>query len=371
MKILFYDPKYVFAVKDPTYPVGGATIQLKNWVKGFAENGTEVCVLTLNIPGFQYTRQNNVEILPAYKNKKGVRVLRWIYYRIPSIYQRIKIWRPDVVIQAKASFITGIIAIICNILRIPFVYRVANDIETDDRLILNRSYFDSMLFKFALKFTNAIICQNQYQEQNIKKKLPNKPIKIIYNPYHFDNDKYKGNLNRRYVAWLGIFQQQKNLPRLYQIIKDLPQVDFKIAGNYFDKLDHESLEALSLIEKCKNADLVGYLQKDQVNDFLSQAYLLLNTSHYEGFSNTFLESFAAGTPVVTSRKVDPDSIIFRNKLGISVETPNDFQDAISCLINDSNYRQISLRCINYVRENHDLQKLSQDYLRFLNNVNKK
>jgi glycosyltransferase involved in cell wall biosynthesis len=48
---------------------------------------------------------------------------------------------------------------------------------------------------------------------------------------------------------------------------------------------------------------------------LSESYILLNTSHFEGFSNTYLEAFSVGTPVFAMEKADPDSIIKNNRLG--------------------------------------------------------
>ena len=47
--------------------------------------------------------------------------------------------------------------------------------------------------------------------------------------------------------------------------------------------------------------------------------MLLSTPDFEGFSNMFLEALAVGTPVMTRRQVDPDSIVERHTLGASAE----------------------------------------------------
>src|SRR5690606_18825435 len=122
MKIMFYDPKYAFAIKDPSYPVGGATIQLKNWVEGFSKMNVEVMVMTLDIPDLNYNDANGTKLIPAYVNSRGIKVLRWLYYRIPSIYKKIKQYQPEIIIQAKASFISGVLALLCKILKITFIY---------------------------------------------------------------------------------------------------------------------------------------------------------------------------------------------------------------------------------------------------------
>jgi len=368
MKIMFYDPKYAFAIKDPSYPVGGATIQLKNWVEGFSKMNVEVMVMTLDIPDLNYNDANGTKLIPAYVNSRGIKVLRWLYYRIPSIYKKIKQYQPEIIIQAKASFISGVLALLCKILKITFIYRVANDIETDGRLILKTSSIDSKIFTHSLKYASAIICQNQYQKQQLMQLFPRKVIEIIYNPFYISEGDDKINQNRSYIAWIGIFQSQKNLPGLYEIIKSLPHQKFKIAGKSFDALDQQSMEALDHIKLCPNAELIGYLSKKEVPGFLSNAYLLLNTSHYEGFSNTFLEAFAMGTPVVARKKVDPDLTIFNNKLGRSVELQDELPDAIISLVEDPDYFMICSKCREYVKAHHNLEKLSQDYLRIISDV---
>lgn len=368
MKLLFYDPKYIFAIKDPNYPVGGATIQMIHWIKGFAELNQEVYVLTLKVPEVQDQREGHVRVLPAYDNDKGIKILRWIYYRVPSIYQQLKKTRPDIVIQAKASFITAILAIICKRLKIKFVYRVANDIETDGRLLLRKSSYERALFDFALRNTDAIICQNNLQHANLQKRYPNKPLIVISNPFPVENSFPEAQHKTEYVAWVGIFQGQKNLPALLEIVKALPHISFKIAGSHTGKLDDASESALNGIRDCKNAELMGYLPKEMIPGFLAKAYLLLNTSHYEGFSNAFLEAFAVGTPVVAPRTVDPDLIIHKNQLGASVNHYMGFPAAITSLISDPSYPQMRARCFQYVSEKHDLRNLSKAYLSFLSNT---
>lgn len=64
--------------------------------------------------------------------------------------------------------------------------------------------------------------------------------------------------------------------------------------------------------------------ENKVLSFLSKSHLLLNTSYYEGFYNTFLESLSVKTPIVTTQAVDPNNFIQKNNLGFICMEHSDF-----------------------------------------------
>jgi glycosyltransferase involved in cell wall biosynthesis len=85
-----------------------------------------------------------------------------------------------------------------------------------------------------------------------------------------------------------------------------------------------------------------------------EAAMLLCTSHYEGFSNVFLEALAAGTPVVTRRSVDPDFIISRHALGASAEDELELSKSVRAIwdMDANEYDTLAGRCQVYVKDNH-------------------
>jgi glycosyltransferase involved in cell wall biosynthesis len=159
---------------------------------------------------------------------------------------------------------------------------------------------------------------------------------------------------RGYVAWLAVFRPFKNLPLLSRLASSLPQMEFHVAGRSDGELDRATAEALDLLGRLPNVTMVGYIRPSLVPDFLSRAVMLLSTSNYEGFSNTFLESFSVGTPVASRSIVDPDGIIGRNSLGISAADEGELQRGIRSLweMEPSQYEQIARRCQTYVEANH-------------------
>ncbi|MFC2088716.1 glycosyltransferase family 4 protein [Calditrichota bacterium] len=365
MKVLWFDSNLPYLLKDSSYPSGGAAVEVLAWISGFKENKINIGILSWE--GSQnYLRGINTdfELIESYKLNKGLPLLKHFYYRLPQLYKSLQSYRPDFVIQECAGIITGLLAICSKLLKIPFVYRIGNDMEVDKRIKKRLSPLERILFYIGIYYASYINCQNTYQYAVIKKRYPEKHVFISYNPYKI---RQIGNLSetREYIAWIGIFQKQKNLTALYDIVSHTPNIMYKIAGKPAESIDDNTKLAISNLKQCKNVEFVGFVPRDDILLFLSKAYALLNTSYYEGFSNTFLEAWISGTPVITTKNVNPDNIIEVNKLGY---VANDYQNIIEFLkgrkFND-NYSTMCNNCIEYVTENHDPQKLANLFIKNL------
>jgi len=219
-----------------------------------------------------------------------------------------------------------------------------------------------MLFDFHLRLSNLILCQNIYQFENIKRSYRKVNVEIIYNPYRYSRIN-SFQQHRSYIAWVGIFQYQKNLPELVRVAKDLPHLSFRVAGACSSSIDEETRCAFYELKKLKNVKLVGLIARDEVNQFLSNAICLLNTSRYEGFSNTFLESFSAHTPVVTRKVIDPDGIIQRYSLGLVVNEYSELSNAITELTSNKIYQSDNYE--KYLLLHHNPEMLAHRLLKIL------
>ena len=371
IKLLFYDFDLPDLVKDGSSPIGGATVELYAWIKGLEANNCEVGVLT-RAGAKEYVGNNtNINFIEAYDPKIMAGKL-WSLNRYRLLYKAIKKFNPDYLIQECAGIETGIMAYIGKKLSIPFVYRVANDIDTDDRINKKLKFHQRILFKYGLRNSSAIFCQNNYQFEKIMSELPNKKLFIIHIPYYnrIEFPRIKKYSERTYIAWMATFQYQKNLPLLYNIVKKMPNILFKIAGRSKSfNLDRETKYAVEGLKQCNNVEFMGQLTRKKAAPFLAGAYALLNTSHYEGFPLSYLDALAVGTPIITKNENDPDDFISINRLGAIGNNYSELEKLINKIINDSNYNELIDRCRLYVMENHNTENLSRKFIENLQKIN--
>ena len=113
------------------------------------------------------------------------------------------------------------------------------------------------------------------------------------------------------------------------------------------------------LKKLKNVEFVGYIKKDDILPFLSNAIVLLNTSHLEGFPMTFLEAWTMGVPVITTKNANPNNLISKNNLGMVVETYDDIPCTINKLIESEPNENLRFRCREYVEKHHDPETLAR------------
>jgi len=368
MRILFIDFTLPYLLKDSEYPVGGFAVQLKSWLIGLSSNH-DVGVLTFKGARKVSGESQKFELIETYDPAKGVKVLKYFYLFLPQLLVNAYRFKPDVIIQACASLNTGLMAFVAKCLRVPFVYRVANDMDVDGRCNQRLRKYEQYAYYYGLRKADAILCQNKYQYERLREKFPKKSMIIIHNPY--DTSKvsrlYVPRQERKYIAWVGVFSKQKNLPLLLKLATEKPGVQFKIAGIPAKNIDQDTKLALEGLEMLPNVEFVGYIKRTDILTFLSGAIALLNTSHYEGFSNTYLESFAAQTPVICPLRNDPDFIVSEFNLGIACKEDMDLVNAIEEVTELSNEEHflLSERCHKFLLQSFSPKYKASELIRFI------
>lgn len=365
-RFLFYDDKIINLMIENEKPCGGAAVQSYGWIKGLLEEGQEVVIMTNTSANEKLKEEcKNIRLVPFYELNKGIRWLRWFYYRIPYTFKTLKAIKPDylyVSIPAWPSFLLGIM---CRILNIKFIQRISNDNAINRQFLKSNSILEQFLLHQGFRLSHHILCQNNYQLHGIKTRYPDKSSIKISNPLYLkDPELSEDHLAGGYIAWLGVYRMQKNLKRLYEIACMLKNEQFVVAGKEGANYDSETREYVEKLKLLPNVKFYGYLHRTQVLPFLANARFLLNTSHYEGFSNTFLESLSVGTPIISASHVNPDSIISNNNLGIIF---NDIPDLCKqyAAITPELYQQMSDKAREYVTRNHSYRMLTQRLIRYL------
>ncbi|MGV3641158.1 MAG: glycosyltransferase family 4 protein [Adhaeribacter sp.] len=358
-RFLFYDDKLINLLLEEEKPSGGAAVQALGWIQGLSEKGQEVYVMTDPAsPGAIKPACRHIRLVPGFDQKKGIRWIRWVYYRLPHLYRQIRHVRPDYLYQGIPGWTSFLLGLICQQLHIKYVLRVSNDFLVDERFYQNYSRTHRFFQNLGFQLSDAILCQNEYQLKRIRQAYPRKEAYKISNPVYLNTAGAGDSApTKKYIAWLGLFQYQKNLPLLYEIAQLLPGETFLVAGKELAKADAQTHEYQDKLRQLPNVQFAGFLQRDQVLPFLAGARYLLNTSHYEGFSNTFLEAMSVGTPILSSEKVNPDGILSAHRLGIVYRDAADLQSQLSGM-SPQDYQHLSDNVRHYVTEHHHYTTLA-------------
>ncbi|MCH8535328.1 MAG: glycosyltransferase family 4 protein [Flavobacteriaceae bacterium] len=353
IKIAFYDSNVLHYLKDPLHPTGGAAKQVIAWIKGLSELGYSTTLIGSHNDPALFSKDNNVFV--SYIDNKGVRVFRYFYVRIPGILKALVKSKCDYVYYGVPGHFTGLLSILTKLCGKKFILRISNDYLVDIRYKQQTDMLRYFFYKIAFLLSDSIICQNEYQ-YNILKVNYSKKTKLISNPFLGSVEQKGVQLCKRNgIAWIATIQHQKNILLLYDIALKMPEIKFTIAGNISNKLSVLENECLNKLQMLPNVEMLGFIDKNKVNKLLAESVILLNTSYYEGFSNTFLEAFSVGTPVFTLSHNDPGSIIRNYKIGLIYDNVESFKDQYKKLVSsDSLYLEYSNNCLEYLKKNHQL-----------------
>jgi glycosyltransferase involved in cell wall biosynthesis len=216
------------------------------------------------------------------------------------------------------------------------------------------------LYAWGLTAVDRIFVQHRGQLSGLNDRL--RPKTELLPAVVTLRDQIEPHVNRNgSVAWVAVLREPKRPDLLVEIARRNPDLRFVVCGGTSTHRTPQgySEEMARRLSGLPNVDYRGHVDPSETLEVISNATVLLSTSDQEGFPNTFLEAWSAGTPVVTLR-IDPDDIIKRRGLGfVSGTIDQAASDIRSLVASETTFDAVSSRARSYVREVHSDDAVSQ------------
>lgn len=340
--------------------IGGVERQTALLSEWLVNSGHDVTVITWNEGGSPIEIVNGVRIIKLCKVTDGLPIIRFFIPRWTSLLRALKQADSELYYHNCAEYVTGQIAFWAKKNNKAFIYTVASDADCEAELPKLQTKRDRFLFLYGLKNANKIICQTHKQSKLLKHNyhLKSKVIPMPTTPPQGTAEPHR-QFSAQKIIWVGRIQKVKRIEWLIDIAEALPDINFEVVGpdNHNPEYTNDILpRAIAL----KNVNFVGKIGRQDMPAIYKNATILLNTSFYEGFPNTFLEAWSYGVPVIST--VDPDNVIEKNKLGFSSSEKHQLIKSIKELLKQKEkWEQYSLNSYNYYTQNHEMESVQKQF----------
>jgi glycosyltransferase involved in cell wall biosynthesis len=351
VKILFYNfsnAVHACAANDPL-AVGGAERQQWLLARALAAAGWSV---TIGLQGSGGTDHDETIDSVRFIHLPMGSALFPPLQRFASLNRFLRSERPDWWYWRCASHLFGPAVATAKVHKVRTIFAAAFDSDVQPRRALVERPVAWPLFAWGLAGSNRILVQHHGQFSNLASPLQAKAAVVpsMVSLVPATSQRERGN----YVAWVGMLRQPKRPDLLVQVARKAPNVRIVVCGG---PTEHRSPSGygnniVRELATLPNVTYLGQVAADRAREVIANAAALLCTSDEEGFPNTFLEAWAAGTPVVTLT-VDPDHITERHRLGaVSGCVDRVVTDLAGLIASPQERQEIATRAKRYVGDFH-------------------
>lgn len=221
------------------------------------------------------------------------------------------------------------------------------------------------LYKFAIKHADAVIVLAEYMKKAIDINYDVNSI-VVDSGHKIPNGPFRKNLPIL-ILWISNLVELKRPELFLNIFEKLKNYNIKFiligSGTYMKAKIRE------FDEKYENFEYIPGVNSKEDEIYYSKASILINTSVYEGFPNTFIQAWMHETPVI-SLNVDPDCVICKNNLGFHAKgNLNSLTKKLEYLIKKPEIiKEMGQNCRIYAIKNHNINKTAEKYYKIYNKI---
>lgn len=338
---------------------GGEEVQHSLLAKALSESGVNVSVVTGDFGQTDGANYQGIKIFKTFTMFSGIPGVRLLYPRLTHLMGALKRANADVYYVSCAGPIVGYVAAFCKLNRKRFVFRAAIDADCELKPLYLQHLHELPLYRFGLRNAQIRLVQSEKQRTSLDRNygLQSEIAGMLVDwP-----EKLRPMLERRIdVLWLANLKPAKRPDWIPTVCDLLPGLAIEIAGGKDGKRPDLYELVTHYAESHSNIEFHGAVPYEQSIQLFDQTKIFINTSEFEGFPNTYLQSWARGIPVVAT--YDPDGLIQKLGLGIAVTTPSEMADAVLRLLSSpSEWSACSQRCLQFMEERYRNDVVLQPY----------
>lgn len=206
---------------------------------------------------------------------------------------------------------------------------------------------------YSLAHAERIVVQTEDQREALRRHFGRDAV-LIRNPVAISPGDPPGWLpraQREHVLWIGRTDDFNKRPmRFLDLARTCPELAFVMIIGRTDEAVFRALEQA----RPANLRILANVPAQDISDWLRRARVFVNTSLFEGFPNTFLQSAVTGVPIV-SVGVDPDGMLGRHGCGLVAEdAPEALRETVRRLCRDEALAEgLAAASHRYALEHHE------------------
>jgi glycosyltransferase involved in cell wall biosynthesis len=347
---------------------GGAEVQQSFIAKGLVSCGYRVTILTGDYGQDDEVTLDGVRYLKVRQTGLSLPVARFLHPRLTGLWKGMERARSSIYYQRCSGINTFATAAYAKLRQKRFVFAAASDLDlekprTKEIFPGRGGWRELQLYYLGLKRADSIIAQHRVQQAACEK-WHDRQANLMPSCYSLPN-RVRGSTQEGVVLWVAMLRPGKRVDRFLELARCVPERRFRIiggastAGNdpvaaqYFREIEQ-------LAAQIPNVEFLGFLPYHQVERHFDEASLLVNTSEYEGFPNTFLQAWARGVPTVSF--VDCGAADKYGPIGFPVDSDDNLLRIVRLLTQDkARWKSESERCRAYFLQNHSLEAVAEKY----------
>lgn len=298
-------------------------------------------------------------VLHRFSGRGGIRRYGYFFDAL-RLYRTLRKLRPDIVYQQVGCAHTGIAAWYARRAGALMVWRVSSDRSvTPERIPWWKPHhlIERAFLEHGIRNAHVILAQTRTQQARLAEHYRRGDAVVLPNFHPGGGALASPTRQRTSVVWIANLKPLKNplaFVRLAAGFGNGAPVRFVMIGAPMLN-DQWTRDLLREIERVPNLEYLGARTQEEVNGALAEARVLVNTSDYEGFSNTFIQAWMLEVPVVSLR-VDPDGLLREQGLGFLSGTEAQLMQDVRRLVEDERLaREIGRRCRDYALRHHSIE----------------
>ncbi|HSN21124.1 MAG TPA: glycosyltransferase family 4 protein [Usitatibacter sp.] len=344
--------------------VGGAEVQQSMIAPGLARRGWRVSMICLDYGQPDRAEAKGVTVHRIHKPDEGIPVLRFVHPRLTSIWRALKRVDADVYYQRTSAVTTAYMAQFCRMNGRRSVYAGASDVDFVPGEEDIRYARDRRIYQWGVRRVDEVIVQNEVQRRTLREHYGREGVMIpsCYVPPAGARGDPAG-----YVLWASRVGPSKRCEMLFELARRLPRHRFVMIGGPDPGGEREAGYRRAMEEAARtipNLEVRGFVPFAEAERAFDGARVVLNTSLYEGFPNTFLQAWSRGIPTVGF--IDTGS---RRGGEPAYDIASDVADAAArierLMADDAHWRAASRRAAAHFAESHSIDAVLDQYERVL------